>query len=143
MLIHRKATSAHFEMPKKLALPRMPGVEQSLFGLLPAVITGIIAATNRQTAVSEEELSVREDFHRSLEQWFAAHPAPHRLWYERRSKQYATRPEVEKTRVVNRGQLTRAYAAMFLGEPHATAHYRELTTKRRDDRRHPAGGDGP
>ncbi|GIE87831.1 AIPR family protein [Actinoplanes regularis] len=98
-----QAVAANFEMPKKLALPRMPGVEQSLFGLLPAVITGIIAATNRQTAVSEEELSVREDFHRSLEQWSAAHPAPHRLWYERRSKQYATRPEVEKTRVVNRG----------------------------------------
>ncbi len=246
--LYRRATqavAANFEMPKKLALPRMPGVEQSLFGLIPAtelvtkvltdptghirkalfhenvrdfqgynavngqiretvrdaaasrrfavlnngitivtrglgvvgdevrirdfqvvngcqtchvlfdererltdhvqvsvrivhsteeeVITGIIAATNRQTAVSEEELSVREDFHRGLEDWFEAQEKPHRLWYERRSKQYATRPDVEKTRVVNRGQLTRAYAAMFLGEPHGTAHYRDLTTKRRDD----------
>ncbi|MFI5925619.1 AIPR family protein [Micromonospora sp. NPDC051543] len=95
------------------------------------VIAGIIAATNRQTAVSEEELSTREDFHRRLEDWFAAQPAAHRLWYERRSKQYAARNEVEKTRVVNRAQLTRAYAAMFLGEPAAAGHYRELTQRHR------------
>ncbi|MBB2948133.1 hypothetical protein FB565_007904 [Actinoplanes lutulentus] len=240
-----QAVDATFEMPKKLSLPRMPGVEQSLFGLLPAgelvtkvltdptghirkalfhenvrdfqgyngvnaqirdtirnesghrrfavlnngvtivtrslsvvgdevhirdfqvvngcqtchvlfdererlspdvqvsvrivhseeeqVIAGIIAATNRQTAVSEEDLSVREDFHIRLEDWFSAQPQPHRLWYERRSKQYATRQDVEKTRVVNRAQLTRAYAAMFLGDPSATARYRQLTLRRRDE----------
>jgi hypothetical protein len=95
------------------------------------VIAGIIAATNRQTAVSEEDLSVREDFHKRLEDWFAAQEPARRLWYERRSKQYATRQDVEKTRVVNRAQLTRAYAAMFLGEPSEVGHYRDLTTRRR------------
>jgi hypothetical protein len=98
-----------------------------------AVIAGIIAATNRQTAVSEDDLSSREDFHKQLEEWFAAQEPVRRLWYERRSKQYATRQDVEKTRVVNRAQLTRAYAAMFLGDPTAAGHYREFTTRRRED----------
>jgi hypothetical protein len=97
------------------------------------VITGIIAATNRQTAVSEEDLSTREDFHKQLEDWFAAQDAPRRLFYERRSKQYAARQDVEKTRVINRSQLTRAYAAMFLGEPSAVGHYKDLTTRRKND----------
>jgi hypothetical protein len=97
------------------------------------VIAGIIAATNRQTAVSEEDLSAREDFHKRLEDWFAAQHPARRLFYERRSKQYATRQDVEKTRVVNRSQLTRAYAAMFLSEPSAVGHYRDLTTRRRDE----------
>ncbi|MEV0895660.1 AIPR family protein [Actinoplanes sp. NPDC049802] len=97
------------------------------------VIAGIIAATNRQTAVSEEDLSTREDFHLKLEDYFAAQVPERRLYYERRSKQYAARPDVEKTRVVNRSQLTRAYAALFLGEPSAAGHYRDLTSRRRDD----------
>ncbi|WP_199514143.1 AIPR family protein [Nucisporomicrobium flavum] len=97
------------------------------------VIAGIIAATNRQTAVSEEELSVREDFHKELEDWFAAQAPAQRLWYERRSKQYANRPEVEKTRVINRAELTRAYAAMFLGEPASVGRYKDLTTRRHGD----------
>ncbi|GAA0446830.1 hypothetical protein Aca07nite_57370 [Actinoplanes capillaceus] len=98
-----------------------------------SVIAGIIAATNRQTAVSEEDLSTREDFHLKLEDFFAAQAPERRLFYERRSKQYASRPDVEKTRVVNRTQLTRAYAALFLGEPAAVGHYRDLTTRRHDD----------
>lgn len=97
------------------------------------VIAGIIAATNRQTAVSEEDLSTREDFHKQLEDFFAAQPLGRRLYYERRSKQYVARPDVEKTRVVNSSQLTRAYAAMFLGEPSSAGHYRDLTARRRDD----------
>jgi hypothetical protein len=97
------------------------------------VSAGIIAATNRQTAVSEEDLSTREDFHKQLEDFFVAQPTPRRLYYERRSKQYVARPDVEKTRVINRSQLTRAYAAMFLEEPAAAGHYRALTARRRDD----------
>ncbi len=95
------------------------------------VIAGIIAATNRQTAVSEDDLSARESFHQRLEDWFAAQEPGRRLFYERRSKQYAARQDVEKTRVVSRSQLTRAYAAMFLGEPSEVGHYKDLTTRRR------------
>ncbi|MDG4833634.1 AIPR family protein [Solwaraspora sp. WMMD1047] len=103
------------------------------------VIAGIIAATNRQTAVSEEELSSREDFHMELEDFFAAQEPAHRLYYERRSKQYSARQEFDKARVVNRAQLTRAYAAIVLGEPSTVGHYRSLTDRHRAQLFQPGG----
>jgi hypothetical protein len=97
------------------------------------VIGGIIAATNRQTAVSEEELTAREDFHKHLEDFFAAQHETRRLYYERRSKQYSERIDVEKTRVINRPQLTRAFAAMWLDAPSEVGHYRTLCDDHRDE----------
>jgi hypothetical protein len=95
------------------------------------VISRIVASTNRQTVISEEDLSVREEFHRLLEDYFHHSRAPqHRLYYERRSKQYSDRKEVEKTRVIGRSQLTRAYLAMFLGEPSGVGHYKSLLESR-------------
>jgi AIPR protein len=97
------------------------------------VISGIIAATNRQTAVSDDDLSGREEFHKHLEDFFAAQPPQRRLFYERRSKQYSARTDVEKTRIVTRAALTRAYAAMFLGEPAGVGHYKDLVANRKND----------
>lgn len=78
------------------------------------IMGGIVQATNRQTAVTSEELLAREAFHKDLESFFCAQELPRRLYYERRSKQYSQRDDVEKTRIVTQGQLTRAYAGMFL-----------------------------
>ncbi|MGW4947955.1 AIPR family protein [Actinoplanes sp. NPDC004185] len=97
------------------------------------VISGIIAATNRQTAVSDDDLSGREEFHKHLEDFFTAQPAARRLYYERRSKQYSSRPDVEKTRIITRTALTRAYASMFLDEPAGVGHYRDLVRSRKDE----------
>ncbi|MFG1925456.1 AIPR family protein [Cryptosporangium sp. NPDC048952] len=97
------------------------------------VISGIIAATNRQTAVSDDDLSGREEFHKHLEDFFAAQPSARRLFYERRSKQYNARPDVEKTRIITRPALTRAYAAMFLDEPAGVGHYKQLIASRKQD----------
>lgn len=94
------------------------------------VIGGIVEATNRQTEVKAEDLAAREQFHKNLEDYFAAHDPARRLYYERRSKQYSSRPEVEKTRIVSRTQLTRAYAAMFLDEPAGVGHYQALVERR-------------
>jgi len=96
------------------------------------VIGGIVAATNLQTAISEEDLTSREQFHKDLEDYFVAHEPPRRLYYERRSKQYSSRQDVEKTRIVTRPQLTRAYAAMFLGEPSGVGRYQQLVEARKD-----------
>lgn len=91
------------------------------------LINGIVAATNRQTVISEEDLTVREEFHRLLEDHFLlGRDKQHRLYYERRSKQYSERKDVEKTRIISRAQLTRAYLAMFLGEPARLGHYKSL-----------------
>jgi hypothetical protein len=97
------------------------------------VIGGIVAATNRQTAISEDDLTAREEFHRRLEDYFVANEPSRRLYYERRSKQYSARDDVEKTRIISRPQLTRAYVAMFLGEPARVGHFAALLRERKND----------
>ncbi|MGA4687343.1 AIPR family protein [Micromonospora sp. AB353] len=93
------------------------------------VIGGIIAATNRQTAVSEDDLAARESFHKKLEDFFVAQSEPRRLYYERRSRQFSGEASVERTRIITRPQLTKAYAAMVLEEPAGTGRYARLKSK--------------
>jgi hypothetical protein len=98
------------------------------------VITGITAATNRQTAVSDEDLAAQEKFHKDLEALFASFPEPQRLFYERRSRQYSSSDTIEKTRIITRSNLTRTYASMFLDEPsRAGRYYKELKETRKAD----------
>jgi hypothetical protein len=95
------------------------------------VIQGIVAATNQQTPVSAEDLAARQDFHKQLEDYFTlGREKPQQLFYERRAKQYSERKDVEKTRVISRAQLSRAYLAMFLGEPSRVGRYQELMKAR-------------
>ncbi|WP_086789735.1 AIPR family protein [Crossiella equi] len=97
------------------------------------IISGIIAATNRQTAVSDEDLEAKEQFHKDLEELFNSFGHDERLYYERRSGQY-TPQSIEKTRIVSRGQLTRAFASVFLGEAaRAGRSYKDLRESRKDE----------
>ena len=84
------------------------------------LIAAIVKATNRQTAVKEEQLLALNDFQKKLEAFFASFEEGRRLFYERRSRQYNTVPGIEKTRVVTLPNLIRAYAALVLKEPHRT-----------------------
>lgn len=98
------------------------------------VASSITAATNRQTQISDDDLQALESFQKDLENYFAAHPTDQRLYYERRSKQYASSSALEKTRIITRPQLVKAYAAMFLDEPwRAGRYYRELQRLRKAD----------
>ena len=98
------------------------------------VIQGIVAATNQQTPVSAEDLAARQDFHKQLEDFFTlGWDKPHRLFYERRAKQYSERKDVEKTRVISRPQLSRAYLAMFMDEPSRVGRYQELMKARGEE----------
>ena len=95
------------------------------------LIDGIVAATNRQTVVTAEDLTARDEFHRLLEDYFLhGREKKDRLYYERRSRQYNDRKDIEKTRVISRAQLTRAYLAMFLEEPARLGHYKALLAAR-------------
>lgn len=85
--------------------------------------SSITAATNKQTVVSDEDLQALENFHKQLEDYFQAHGEDKQLFYERRSRQYSTQSNIEKTRIVSRGALVRAYAAMFLDEPRLAGRY--------------------
>lgn len=91
------------------------------------VIGSIVKATNRQTEVREEQLLALSDFQKRLEAHFGAYPESERLFYERRSRQYNSVAGIEKTRIVTPGNLIRAFAAMFLEEPHrATRSYKRI-----------------
>jgi hypothetical protein len=89
------------------------------------VIESIIRATNQQTEVKKEQFFAVTQFAKQLEQFFQAFPEEHRLFYERRSRQYDSQA-VEKTRVVVPQNVIRAFAAMFLAEPHRTARSYKL-----------------
>lgn len=84
------------------------------------VTASIVKATNRQTEVKEEQLLALSDFQKRLETFFATYPEAQRLYYERRSRQYNSVSGIEKTRIVTPGSLIRAFASMFLEEPHRT-----------------------
>lgn len=91
------------------------------------VIASIIKATNRQTEVREEQLLALSEFQKKLEAYFMAFDESERLYYERRARQFGNVAGLEKTRIVTPGNLIRAYASMFLEEPHrATRSYRRI-----------------
>lgn len=91
------------------------------------IIASIIKATNRQTEVKEEQLLALSDFQKKLESFFLAFDVRKKLYYERRSRQYHSTAGMEKTRVVTPSNLIRAFASMFLEDPHRTTRsYRAL-----------------
>src|SRR5680860_145261 len=83
----------------------------------------VIRATNSQTPIGAEDLQALSGFQKKLESFFEAFPDKQRLYYERRSKQYEGVPGIEKVRIVTRGLQIRAFASMFLDEPHRAGRY--------------------
>ena len=72
------------------------------------ITSAIVKATNRQTEVKEDQLIALSDFQKRLEAYFNTFDASHRLYYERRSKQYNAVAGIEKTRIVTPSTLIRA-----------------------------------
>lgn len=101
-----------------------------LIGTKDEVVTNaIIRATNRQTQVTEEQFFALEEFGKTLELFFTSYPPAQRLYFERRSNQYGLL-NLEKTRIVTFANMIRAFASMFLNEPHrATRNYQGLKNK--------------
>ena len=90
------------------------------------VITEVIKATNRQTAVLPEALESLTPFHKELEDFYAiresSRDSTHRIYYERRSKQYARDNISPKNIVTLTGQI-KSFVSMFLNEPHSHPRY--------------------
>lgn len=83
------------------------------------IINSIVRATNRQTEVKAEQFYALQEFPKDLERFFQTYDDPFKLYYERRTRQY-DRLEIEKTRIVTPANMIKAFAAMFLSEPHRT-----------------------
>lgn len=86
-------------------------------------INKIIKATNRQTTVSDEQLMALTEFQKKLEAFYSTFSGAQRLFYERRSRQYADDPNIEKVRVVSVQYQIKAFASMFLDKPHLASRY--------------------
>jgi hypothetical protein len=54
---------------------------------------------------------------------YEAYPDKKKLYYERRSRQYSSSTGIEKVRIVGKTLQVRAFAAMFLDDPHRAARY--------------------
>jgi hypothetical protein len=87
------------------------------------IINAIITATNRQTQVTADDLYAMSAFQKKLEALYDSYPDKKKLYYERRSKQYAAVNGIEKVRIIGKSQQVRAFAAMFLNDPHRAARY--------------------
>ncbi len=90
----------------------------------PEITNRIIRGTNRQTEVLPEAFESLSPFHRTLEEFYASFGKDNhkRLYYERRSKQYASLP-VKSRDIVTLALQAQAFLAMFLEEPHSTHRY--------------------
>jgi hypothetical protein len=79
--------------------------------------------------VTEDQFFALQEFPKQLELFFQAFPPAHKLYYERRSRQY-DRLAIEKTRIITQPNVIRAFAAMFLDEAHRTTrNYSALKAK--------------
>lgn len=90
------------------------------------VTNSITRATNRQSQVTPENLLALADVQRRIEAYFNsfAQEDPHRIHYERRSRQWSGSSEVKGTwRVITLRNLMQSFASMFLVNPHTAARY--------------------
>ena len=93
-------------------------------------ISAIIHATNNQTALKPEQLFALIGFSRKLEGYFATYQHPYKLYYERRDGQYDRIGSLEKVKVIVPAAVIRAFASMFLSEPHRTTRsYKALKAR--------------
>ena len=90
------------------------------------VISEVIKATNRQTAVLPEALESLTPFHKELEDFYYSRESSRtpsdRIYYERRSKQYAADQISPRNIVTLTGQI-KSFIGMFLNEPHSHPRY--------------------
>lgn len=91
------------------------------------VRNSIIKATNRQTEVKPDQLYALSDFQKKLEAYFETFTGDKRLYYERRSMQYADE-DAEKVRIVSIQQQIRVFGSMFLSQAHKGHYGRALAS---------------
>lgn len=94
------------------------------------VITDVIRATNSQTQVPPEAFESLTQFHKDLEDYYRfqeeSRDFSERVYYERRSKQYA-REEIAHEYIVSLNKQIKSFLGMFLNEPHSNPRrYAEL-----------------
>jgi hypothetical protein len=97
------------------------------------VATSITQATNKQSSVTAENLFALAQVQRRIEAYLNsfADDDEHRIYYERRSKQWSGSAQVRGTwRVITLRNLMQSFASMYLRIPHTAArYYRDLRSR--------------
>ena len=82
----------------------------------------IVRGTNRQNIVLDEAFEITRDFHKNLENFFLSMPSKgedyEKIYYERRSKQYADNPTILATQKINFRLLIQSVVSIFLQKPY-------------------------
>lgn len=101
------------------------------------VAKSITTATNQQTQVSKENLLALLDEQKAIEQYLNTYKSEesHRVFYERRSKQWLGSQKVRGAwRVITLRNLLQSFASMFQRVPHTAArYYTDLRERARDE----------
>lgn len=94
----------------------------------PEIANKIVRGTNKQNQVLEEAFEATRSFHQhTLEPFFlACNESDIKLYYERRTKQYNSDPNIKKDSIVNLKTLTQVFVSVFLDSPH-DGHRHEST----------------
>lgn len=95
-------------------------------------ISSIIAGTNRQNAVREEQFWALRPFMKSFEEYCRSLDDEQRIFFERRENQFRGQ-KVEKARIMQPSTLMKAVAATLLNQPNRSARdYRGITAEYQD-----------
>jgi hypothetical protein len=95
-------------------------------------ISSIIAGTNRQNAVREEQFWALRPFMKSFEEYCKSLDDEQRIYFERRENQFRGQ-KVEKARVVQPSAMMKAVAATLLNQPNRSARdYRGIIAEYQD-----------
>lgn len=89
----------------------------------------VVKGSNRQNLVYEEAFETLKPFHKGLEEFFKSmnqQDSNIRIFYERRSKQYANMANIRKDEIITFPVLTQLYVGIFREEPHNA--YRAVST---------------
>lgn len=104
------------------------------------VKTRITLATNNQTPIKKEQLAALTQFQRSLEQYYNSFSGEARIYYERRSKQFNSDNNVQKSRIITVPYQIKSFAGMFLDEPHNVTSFFGSIVKRLNEGKAPIFG---
>jgi hypothetical protein len=92
-------------------------------------ISSIIAGTNRQNSVREEQFWALRPFMKSFEEYCQSLDDDHRIFFERRENQFRGQ-KVEKARIIQPSTLMKAVAATLLNQPNRSARdYRGISAE--------------
>lgn len=104
-------------------------IDEDMYVTLKLIVTEeekliykIIRATNRQTAVKEEDLIAYTEFQKKLEDFFKSFDGEDKLYYERRSKQY-NGTEISPAKIIDKLTLIKTLGSFYFDKPHLATRY--------------------